>query len=50
MLEHKLKKLLADQHLVRSVVVEQEEYTHALQVSHQEELQRSNKRTFSQAW
>ena len=38
MLEHKLKKLLADQRFSRLVMVGQEEWTCALQKSNQNEL------------
>ena len=37
MLEHMLRRLLADQRLSRSVVVEREEWTQALPESHWEE-------------
>ena len=49
MLEHILKKLLVDQRLSRSVVVEWEEWTQALPESHQEEPQVSGERMASRA-
>ena len=49
MLEHKLRRLLADQRLFRSVVVEQEEWTQALPKNHREEPWVSGERMASWA-
>ena len=49
MLEQMLKKLLADQHFSRLVVVEQEKWTQALQGSHWEEPRVSDEKMASWA-
>ena len=49
MLEHIFRRLLADQRLSRSIVVEQEEWTQALPRSHWEEPRVSGKRMASRA-
>ena len=48
-LEHKLRKLIADQRLSRLVLVKQEDWTHALLRSHHEKLRVSGKRIASRA-